>query len=41
MVNDPAHPDTTRCDVCGRSLSEKSAGLVEQGCIFCEGETDG
>jgi hypothetical protein len=41
MSRTPPEPESTRCGVCGRSLSQKTAGLVKNGCIFCEGETDG
>lgn len=37
MTRTPPEPENHRCDVCDRSLSVKTAGLVEHGCIFCEG----
>lgn len=40
MVSTPPEPETTRCDVCGRSLSERTAQLVEDGCIFCVGDEE-
>jgi hypothetical protein len=33
----PPNEDREDCDVCGQSISAKSLGIVESGCIFCRG----